>query len=309
MRALLTVLLALVLLPLTTGAQNMASAGPAAAVAREIPDDYASLHCIGIRWFVAGDANANARVNVAYRKAGGGDWKPAMPLFRVEYEALEKDAPPAGTNLFAGSIFGLLPGTDYEVKLAMIDPDGGSTEKVIKRTTWSEPVAAAPQRTVYAAPGDGGGKGTAGDPWLGLASVKLRPGDLLLLKAGKYAGPFTPPSGKVDAPVVIRGPAEGRPAIIDNDGKGTAVRLYKASYVFLEDLTIQGAGMAVATSGAKHLVIRRCRILDCKNGIYDDSGAERLFISDNVFTGRVTPGSRPAGEPRAVQLSGSGHVV
>jgi hypothetical protein len=294
---------------MTAMGQADPSAQADAAVAGDVPDDYSTLHCIALRWFVQGDTNADACVAVEYRKAGAADWKPAMNLFRVESAAMEKDAPPEGTTLFAGSIFNLEPGTDYEVKLNLVDPDGGSAEKIIKRTTWAEPVAPAPKRTLHAVPGDGGGSGSADDPFKGLNAARLRPGDLLLLAAGKYDGSYTLPKGTAEAPIVIRGPVEGEAAVIDNGGKGIIIRANRGSHVFLEHLTIQGGGMAMQANGAKNLVVRRCVIRDVDNGIFDDGGAERLFIADNVFTGRVEPGSKPPGEPRAVQLSGSGHVV
>src|SRR5690606_27372942 len=155
MRKLLMASLALLILPLGAGAQNNSS-GANAARGGEIPDDYSSLHAITLRWLVQGDENANASVGVTYRPAGQGEWKPALDLFRVEREAMEDAAPPMGTHLFAGSIFNLQPGTEYEVKLALKDPDGGSSEKTITRTTWSEPVAPQPLRTLYVVPGDGG---------------------------------------------------------------------------------------------------------------------------------------------------------
>ena len=41
-----------------------------AAVPGNIPDDFPTLHCIGIRYFIKGDLNANAKVRVKYRRAG-----------------------------------------------------------------------------------------------------------------------------------------------------------------------------------------------------------------------------------------------
>ena len=35
---------------------------------------------LGFEWFIQGDTNRNASVQVSFRKAGTGEWKPALPL-------------------------------------------------------------------------------------------------------------------------------------------------------------------------------------------------------------------------------------
>src|SRR5690606_34206839 len=79
-----------------------------------------------------GDDDLDAVVTVAYRRRGDSEFRQALPLFRV----------PAGSNegfewanKFAGSIFGLTPGTRYELELSLTDPDGGSTTAALEATT------------------------------------------------------------------------------------------------------------------------------------------------------------------------------
>jgi len=82
-----------------------------------------TLHCLGVRWYVTGDAEGNGSVQVTYRAKGEKAWRKAVPLFRVgtgpdsqEGEkrlATEWDEGwpfPIG-NLFAGSIVDLQPDT------------------------------------------------------------------------------------------------------------------------------------------------------------------------------------------------------
>src|SRR5687767_8386240 len=77
--------------------------------------------CLGITWPYAGDDNKSGKVSAQFRRAGTNDWRPALDLFRQ----VRKNG-----RMFAGSIFRLAPGTSYEIKLALNDDDGGSTEQV-----------------------------------------------------------------------------------------------------------------------------------------------------------------------------------
>jgi hypothetical protein len=277
-----------------------------------IPDDEPSLHCIGVRWFVRGDDNHNAAVKVAFvAKADKEDWQDAMPLFRVESAALEDRRPPEGVTLFAGSIFGLDPGREYRVRLRLEDPDGGSAERTIPRTTWTEPVAPAPKRTIHVTPGKGGGTGTVADPLRGLraASAAARPGDLVILEAGEYEGPLPViTDGTADEPIVFRGPARGQ-AVIKGPADGTAIDARRRKYVFIEKLAIRGANQAMAVDAAERLVIRGCDVADVTKGISDDQLSHRLFLADNVLVGRHAYGQTTNVEDRGIELSGTGHVI
>ena len=71
-------------------------------------------------------------------------WKPGLDLFRVESQGMRDGVrPPDGQTLYAGSVFGLGENTAYEVKLSLIDPDGGNAERIVPMTTWAEPRLAA----------------------------------------------------------------------------------------------------------------------------------------------------------------------
>ena len=280
-----------------------------------VPEDEASLHCIGLRLPIRGDANRNATVNVAYQEADAQpqDWRPAMPLFRVEGEALEDRRPAEGVALFAGSVFGLKPGTKYRVRLTLADPDGGSGEVLVERTTWAEPQPPAPKRTLHVAPGSGGGSGRQDDPLLGLAEAAkaAQPGDLLLLAPGVYAGPLSPANGGApEAPIVFRGPDEGE-SVIEGPSGGTAVVAKGLKWIYFERLAIRNAMQAMAVDSAEHLVIRRCNITAVDKGLSDDALAHRLFIADNVIEGNRPYGAkgRQDVEDRGVELSGTGHVI
>ena len=99
-----------------------------------------TLRCLGVRWLIGGDANRNARVTVHYRgrtsRNGGRAWICSASDSAAVREAVVR---PAGQTLYAGSVFGLQEGTAYEVKLSLVDPDGGNAERIVPMTTWAEP--------------------------------------------------------------------------------------------------------------------------------------------------------------------------
>ena len=74
---------------------------------------------------------------------------------RIKGEVIAKDDNKlrwTAPNLFAGSILDLEPGTEYEVKLTLKDPDGGNAEKILTAKTRSEPVAFEGGRKLHVYP-------------------------------------------------------------------------------------------------------------------------------------------------------------
>ena len=159
-------------------ADSSARAANAAKPLGDPHQDRPTLHSLGIYWIVRGDDNQNASVRLDYRKDGSARWRAAAPLFRVERRAhltqeygSRLDVPDDGW-LFAGSVLMLDPGTAYEVKLTLQDPDGGSTSRTLKTQTRSEPRLSPRALKRYVVPGNGGGAGTRDDPFQGLAAAQ-----------------------------------------------------------------------------------------------------------------------------------------
>ena len=291
----------------------------AAAIGQPQPGELATelptLHCLGFRWFVGGAKADEAKVKVEYRRRGGAGWKPAMDLFRVETAAM-KSKPPEGQVLHAGSVFGLQPGTEYEVTLTLVHGSKVVARRKLVQRTWSEPVAfsrgtTTPRRVLHVVPGEGGGSGTERTPFRGLAAAdaSAKPGDLVLVHPGVYRGPVTfSKSGRPDAPIVWRGKGGGE-AIIQGSGQGRVVAAGRLEHVFFEDLSVRGARWGMVLHGSKNLVIRRCRFEDVGTGITGDAREERILVSDCVFQGRQTWPGKASSEDRAIELSGSAHVI
>ena len=121
-------------------------------------DSSSSMHSIGVEWDITGDSNHNAEGTVQFRPAGTPDWKFALPLMRVDFQ---------GENMLTGSILFLDPGTTYEVKLDVSDPDGGSDSQTLTVSTRPVPVPASGGSTLHVVPGAGGGNGSSSDPFQG----------------------------------------------------------------------------------------------------------------------------------------------
>lgn len=279
-------------------AANVAHASEAGEVIEETP----TLKCLGVRWLVGGDSNANARVAVAYRQSGSERWKQALDLFRVETAAIrEPKRPPHGRTLFAGSIFDLDENTEYEVKLSLKDPDGGDAERILRMKTWAEPKLPAGAATVDVYPGQ-----------LAEALSQAQPGQILRLHKGTYPGTFRPESGEPGRPIGVVGAGDGE-VILDGQGASNVINAPELHDVVFENLTVQNARWGIAVNGGANLVIRRCVIRDVDYALVATRNTEdqqHILIADNVMIGRSTwPRSQGIENRRGVQISGSGNVV
>ncbi len=276
---------------------------------------------LGVRWPVIGDKNLNATIAVAYRKTGTDAWAEAYPLFRTFNDRVSPDNVVRDGHLFAGSIVDLAPGTEYDVRLTLSDPDGGSTAQTLRLRTASVPRLPATMQRRYVTPlGQGqaaGGSGTQGDPFRGLRAAlqRAQPGDMLTLASGTYAdGPFVAAtSGTSDRPIVIQGQADGS-AVLDGRGAEVVLDVSNRAHIWVDRLTFRGGGELMRAHLASHIVATRSTFnmvrlgFNSRNAIYRESTG--IYIADNVFTGPVTwPRSKGIEQIYAVTVTGSGHVV
>lgn len=313
-------------------AENAAT--PAGEPGLETP----TLRSLGVFWPIKGDDNRNAVISAEYRKVGAADWRVGYPLFRIERRDKPygdqggKPRPPSKIAplvpdgwLFAGSILLLDPDTEYEIKLKLHDPDGGDVEKTLKSRTIGEPAVAKDAPVKHVAPGNGGGDGSAENPFKGLdeAQKAAKPGDLMLVHAGTYKAPFTVTrNGEPGKPIVWRGAGDGEAAIdsgVDKEhvvGAPAILEMGKAHDVWIEKLTIKGGHNLIRAHDARNIVIRRCHLANGICGVFaiGDADQGHIFISDNFFEG-IQPWpctdeqwhSLP--ESRGVWMGGTGNVV
>lgn len=280
-----------------------------------------TLHSLGAYWIIRGDDNKNASVDVSYRQAGQTAWKKGMPLFRVEKAATriqKHDGPvkvPADAWMFAGSIVLLAPDTQYEIKLNLVDADGGKSEKILKSRTIAEPVAPKGLAVAHVGPGNGGGNGTPNNPYKGLAEAdkNAKPGMVFMVHKGTYA-PFRPTaSGQSGKPIIYMGAGDGE-AVIDGGGKGRLIDMPGIDHVWFEKLSIRNGGVGIWAPEASNIVIRRCHISKVEYGIKfnvnEKGSVANFFVSDNTIEGPCAwPRKHGIENPRGMELTGQGHVV
>lgn len=282
----------------------------------EVIPEPATLRSLGVRWPVRGDANVNAVVNVAYRVAGAPAWRAGYPLVRPRPEHQSPDLRVPGGWLFAGSIVGLTPDTEYEISLTLRDADGGDAERSLRLRTAAEPREPAAMRTRHVVPGAGGGAGTPADPLRGLtaADAAAAAGDLFLLAPGVYrAAPWRVlRSGEPGRPIIYRAIAPG--VVLDGEGGERVVSAQGARHVWLEGVTLRNARYLYVGHGGSHLVVRRTRFemtrvgFEAINGGYTESRG--FFVTDNEFVGPSTwPRARGIEGVNAISVTGAGHVI
>jgi hypothetical protein len=313
-----SMVLGLLLFALTLTAANKTTSG-------EFIAERPTLVSLGFEWHIDGDDNHNAAVSVFYRKKGEQPWKEGLPMLRLDHERINENALQyIVPNMFAGSIFDLEPGTDYECRLVLGDPDGvdGKAENIVTVHTRPEPQPAAGGKTYHVyPPGFNGPKqepaftglqaayytGGNGADYFNSYPARVRPGDTILVHAGvykddryKYGGAlgtlssgtyFLTQSGTAEKPIVIKGAGDGE-AIFDGDGAYNLFNLMAANYNYFEGLTIRNTELAFWAgykniTGASGITIKNCRLENIGRGVYSDwSGSKDFYIADNTFVGK-----------------------
>lgn len=282
------------------------ASGPNSTVSGEFWVEPPTLTSLGFDWSISGDDNRNAEVEVSYREKGEQAWRSALPLFRLHHEVvgapINPDNPaPVETgyvspfhyvvpNMFSGSVMGLEPGTEYECRFVLSDPDGvkGASEKTVTTRTRTEPQPAEGGRTYHVYPY--GYQGERQTPaFTGLLAAyymgsdhsdhansftqRVQAGDIILVHAGvykdnrfhysgfypgeaAYGTPFDGTyyltgSGTPDRPIVIKAAGDGE-VIFDGDGCHTLFNLLAADYHYFEGITIRNTNVAFL-AGSKNI--------------------------------------------------------
>jgi hypothetical protein len=256
---------------------------PDAALPGELVIEPPTLINLGFEWFIQGDQNRNASVDVAFRKKGETAWKPALPLLRLQGERIyaESRIDLIAPNMFAGSVLDLEPGTNYDVRLTMADPDGvqGERSRIVAVRTRQEPQPYVGGRVFHVyPPGHTGAKSEpafeglmcaynfwcAGTDWATSGRPRVRPGDTILVHAGVYqynryeytndakvnrtvpldGTYYLTADGTEDMPIAIKAAGDG-PVVFDGGGNFALFDVRAADYTYFEGITFRNAEMAI----------------------------------------------------------------
>jgi hypothetical protein len=277
-------------------------------VVGDVHVDTPTVCCLGFSVPVTGDDNFNAEGTIEYRVSGTTAWQQGLPLLRVRPEFTSDESPPGSYGLpvpepqFAGSLFRLQPGTSYEVRIAVTDPDGGDRTQTVTTTTRALPLAdpAVPRQVSVAT-----------DAELGNAVSAAQAGDVIRVAAGTYNGPLTiSANGTVSNPIILRG--ESTDAVtIDASGATYGITI-SGDHVYVEQLTVSGSTWGARSYGTEGVVIRRSRFTNVNRGINASSGTTRgQYICDNVLEGQhVWPNTDSSTwNDEGIEIGGEGHTV
>jgi uncharacterized repeat protein (TIGR01451 family) len=276
----------------------------------------ATFQNIGVLWEVSGDDNLNSQMTLEFRPQGNSVWQPGAPAMRA-YPTIVVDGAPLGLDYWAASAMFLEAGQAYELRLTLSDPDGGGEVRTVTTATRSPLVIDPAGRQRYVMPGNGGGDGSPGNPFLGLqaAADAAQPGDVFHVAAGTYA-PFQLLTGGAPGhPISFL--ADSQAAVIDGGNTERGVVTLgeynqDLSYVILQGFTIQNGFWGVDAQRTQNIAITNNLIQDVDFGVLNrrDGGLEaNQTVCDNVILGRVAwPGSGIP-EQRGVDLRGTGNVV
>jgi hypothetical protein len=265
---------------------------------------------LGFEWHIQGDDNRNASVAVSYRRVGEAQWTEGMPLLRLQGERIvqQNSWDLVVPNMFAGSILDLEPGTAYEARFVMTDPDGvrgpanDATRTVTVRTR-PEPMPAADGSVYHVYPASydgpkeepafesimcaynyycgGGDTGTTGRP-------RVKPGDVILVHAGVYrfyyefygavtqtfgvttfeGTQYLTADGTPDRPIVIKAAGDGE-VVLDGRGAHNLFDVKAADYNYFEGLTFRNTDIAI-WAGTQFIV--GSKGLTVKDSRFEDVG-------------------------------------
>jgi len=311
--------LSVFVLALCALAQNATQAG-------KFTVEHPTLLNLGFEWAITGDANRNATVAVQFRAAGESAWRQALPLVRIggekvyrRRESLDYTVPGG----FAGSILNLQPGTEYECRFVLTDPDGvsGETTHTVRVRTRTEPQPYAGGRTLHVYPTDYKGPrlepsftsvleaycGAGLGDWNVVWERRAQPGDTILIHAGlyrperlNYVDPMMTPfdgtmwltlKGTPDKPITLKAAGDGE-VVFDGAGNHCLFNVMASQYHIFDGLTIRNTDVAIFAGqkeamGAVGLTVKNCRFENIGFGVWTEyAGSSDFYIADNLFLGR-----------------------
>jgi hypothetical protein len=278
--------LALCFCAATVNERVVAAPGDAIVTPGELVVEHPTLINLGFEWHIDGDANRNASVDVSFRKQGETAWRKAMPLLRIQNERVIQPNVfnLVSPNMFAGSILDLEPGTAYEARFVLTDPDGiggpaANATKTVTVRTRPEPMPATGGKVYHVYPVGYTGARTepsftgimcaynyycgAGDTAPG-GRPRVKPGDIILVHAGTYAYKYEfyanqttinatttfegtyylTADGTPEKPIVIKAAGDGE-VILDGRGNFNLFNVKAADYNYFEGITFRNTSIAI----------------------------------------------------------------
>ena len=247
-----------------------------------------TLTSASVIWDIEGDANENATASLQYRRSGTSAWQDGLDLHRIVHTATPKfSSIERSVNRLSGSLFRLAPGTSYEIKVTLNDPEGGNSTATTTLTTRSEP------RNIAGA--------TVSEVW-NLEELLASTTDIVLLHAGDYGDFQVSRGGTEESPVTYR-------AYGDGDVNFSYIQV-KADHVWLDDLNVIDKGFSGYLDAPEQIqvdvAITRGTVTNAKFTVA--AFGEEWFISDNTLEGQGSTG-QSLSTSEGIEFRGRGHVA
>lgn len=247
---------------------------------------YGTFHAmgIGVTLDVSDDPDLDATTTVEYRISGSGAYREGFPLSRIS------------DTRFVGSLFWLLPGTGYDVRVTFDDPDGGpldgtmieDTDVTRADITVPEP---APMASYYVSPDGGGTTCSYAQPCsLSEGLSQAQAGNQVILRGGVYyEGELDLPySGTAGAPIVVRGNS-GEVAVLDGGDPATFAWTAQGGGVY--HTTINTLDPHLVTAGGQRLLPYQS-LSDLHTLVWDTPG---FYAEDTNLYVHLAGGVDPGG--------------
>ncbi len=318
---------------------------PSPTLAGRLDVGRATTGALHFEWHIAGDFNRNGRVEARFRRVGEAAWREGLPFIRQQHEVVNRiyrQMDYVCGNSHAGSLFPLEPGTAYEVRLRLTDPDGGSEERTMTLSTRPLPAEPAGGRTLHVyPPGAPGARQAPAFEGVAAAYAVAQPGDILQVHGGRHptargslrdgCAYVLDKEGEPARPIILRGAGDGE-ALFTDDGSDV-VFLLRGSHQRIENIAIEGTfKTAIRGEDNQGGVVRGCRIAGYGNAIAVKPrawesytltwGGQDYWIADNDCTGPLAGqwgrfneynqsqgGYSKAHKPGGIQVMGQGHVI
>jgi hypothetical protein len=231
-----------------------------------------TFESISIRAKFSGDSDGDNNASIQFRKVGDLTWKNAYSPIIDRRNTINGADNSAYVNESRGSIVGLQPDTDYEVKLIWMDSDGISGSNEVAGTI----------RTLSYNPPSNGRILIASPSNLSSILATSLPGDKIYLTSGTYA-PFTiSRSGNSTGYITI----EGIDSVIVQGGAVTQNIAVLADYIRIKGITFaQSQRYSINIgSGYHHIFIENTIHQNIASSIdYGSAGVRIQGLSHNIF--------------------------
>lgn len=268
---------------------------------------------------IGGDDNHNSTFFLEFRLTGTNTYYSAAQSMRA-FPEMTVDGLPINENFHAASAMFLQPNSSYDLKITIADPDGGGIVIDTSILTQKMPASSETGNTVYVAPGNGGGSGTLGNPFLGIqAAVDVSsPGDIIEVADGIYA-PFTiTNNGTENAPIVIKS-TNLHQAVIDGGNTSSGIVTIGSfadsiEHIIIDGFEIKNGSWGIDAQNTQNLTVRNNKIYDVEFGFYNrrENGWEHdQYVTNNEIIGNTSwpqlGGEIPS--ERGIDIRGNRNVI